>query len=155
MTLALCAIVVVPSTWRPLVAALGASAAVVVSYTTLILAWHFPSDVLGGLLVAGAWTWLMLGVVEWRERGVVRPVASRAAIPRWATPAALAVLGAFAMVLTQLLDSEHASLDFTMTATAAVIAALVAALAGGLLVTLTASSRRSAVAQREPVSNPR
>ncbi len=60
MALALCAILVAAPRYRPYVAALGALFAIAVSYAFLTLAWHYPSDVLGGYLVAGGW--MCLGV---------------------------------------------------------------------------------------------
>src|SRR5918911_585475 len=58
MTLALCGVMVTPPRLRPSAAALGGGFAVAVSYSILMLAWHFPSDVLGGFLVAALWTLL-------------------------------------------------------------------------------------------------
>jgi membrane-associated phospholipid phosphatase len=52
MTLALCALLVAPHRLRPLVAALGCGFAVAVACALLILAWHMPSDVVGGFLLA-------------------------------------------------------------------------------------------------------
>lgn len=52
MTLALCALLVAPRRLRPLVAALGCGFAVAVACALLILAWHMPSDVVGGFLLA-------------------------------------------------------------------------------------------------------
>ncbi len=52
MTLVLCALLVTPHGLRPLVAALGCAFAVAVGCSLLILAWHMPSDVLGGYLLA-------------------------------------------------------------------------------------------------------
>ncbi len=52
MTLVLCALLVAPYGLRPLVAALGGAFAVAVGCSLLILAWHMPSDVLGGYLLA-------------------------------------------------------------------------------------------------------
>jgi membrane-associated phospholipid phosphatase len=63
MALALCAVLVASRRWRPAVAALGAAFAVAVSYSILALAWHFPSDILGGFLVAALWTALGVGVL--------------------------------------------------------------------------------------------
>lgn len=60
MSLALCAIIAAPARRRPAVAASMAAFAIAVSYSFLELAWHYPSDVLGGFLVAGMWT--LLGV---------------------------------------------------------------------------------------------
>jgi membrane-associated phospholipid phosphatase len=53
MSLALCAVLAVGARWRPLVAAAGAAFAVAVCFSFLTLKWHYPSDVLGGYLVAG------------------------------------------------------------------------------------------------------
>ena len=56
MAVALCAILVAPARWRPLVAACGAVYTLVVSFTLMISGWHFPSDVVAGYLMAGTWT---------------------------------------------------------------------------------------------------
>jgi membrane-associated phospholipid phosphatase len=55
VALALCAMLVAPMWLRPAVAALGGVFAVAVGCSLLILAWHMPSDVLGGYLVASLW----------------------------------------------------------------------------------------------------
>jgi membrane-associated phospholipid phosphatase len=52
MTLVLCALLVTPHRLRPLVASLCCAFAVAVGCSLLILAWHMPSDVLGGYLLA-------------------------------------------------------------------------------------------------------
>jgi membrane-associated phospholipid phosphatase len=51
-TLVLCALIAAPARLRPALAALGALAVAAVCASLLILAWHMPSDVLGGLLLA-------------------------------------------------------------------------------------------------------
>jgi len=56
MALALCAALVAPRRLRPLVSAVGAAFAAAVGCALLIRAWHMPSDVLGGYLLAGLWT---------------------------------------------------------------------------------------------------
>jgi membrane-associated phospholipid phosphatase len=58
MALALCAVLAAPARYRPRVAAVGAAFAIAVSYSFLELGWHYPSDVLGGFLVAVVWTLL-------------------------------------------------------------------------------------------------
>ncbi len=55
MSLVLCAVLVSAPRWRPAVATAGAAFAIAVGYGLLILASHFPSDVLGGYLVAAVW----------------------------------------------------------------------------------------------------
>ncbi|HEY2600190.1 MAG TPA: phosphatase PAP2 family protein [Thermoleophilaceae bacterium] len=67
MALALCAIVVASPAFRPYVAALGALFAVAVSYAFLSLGWHYPSDVLGGYLVAGFWTAIVVAALSEAE----------------------------------------------------------------------------------------
>ena len=81
MMVALCAVLVAPPLLRPLVALLGSVLAVGVSYSILMLGWHFPSDVLGGLLVAGMWVSLSLTLLWWSER-------------RWPVSREVAVAGA-------------------------------------------------------------
>jgi membrane-associated phospholipid phosphatase len=74
MTLALCAVLVAPRVLRPAVAVLGGAFAIGVGYAVLVLAWHFPSDVLGGFLMAGFWTALAVAALR-----VVEPVREREA----------------------------------------------------------------------------
>jgi membrane-associated phospholipid phosphatase len=67
MALALCAILVAAPRFRPYVAALGAVFAIAVSYAFLTLGWHYPSDVLGGYLVAGAWTGVAVAALRFAD----------------------------------------------------------------------------------------
>ena len=60
MSLTLALVLAAPARRRPLVAALGAVFVVAVCYSFLTLSWHYPSDVLGGYLVAVMWTQLAL-----------------------------------------------------------------------------------------------
>jgi membrane-associated phospholipid phosphatase len=73
-TLALCAVLAVPYALRPLVAALGFCFVLGVSVSLLILAWHMPSDVLGGYLLAGLWVSVAVAIVRASERS--RPNAA-------------------------------------------------------------------------------
>ena len=83
MTLALCAILVAPPALRAAAAILGGAFAVGVGYAVLVLGWHYPSDVLGGFLVAGLWTSLAVAVLrrveapEPARRPVWEPLAAR------------------------------------------------------------------------------
>jgi membrane-associated phospholipid phosphatase len=61
MALTLASVLAAPPRLRPWVAAVGAAFAVAVSYSFLTLGWHYPSDVLGGFLVAVTWTLLAVG----------------------------------------------------------------------------------------------
>jgi membrane-associated phospholipid phosphatase len=70
-SLALCAVLVAPDRLRPLLAVLGAAFVGAVSFFLLVLAWHMPSDVLGGYFVAGFWAALALAGLRASER--IRP----------------------------------------------------------------------------------
>ena len=54
--LVMSAVLVAPRHLRPTVAALGVLFVAAVSFSLLILAWHLPSDVVGGYLVGALWT---------------------------------------------------------------------------------------------------
>jgi membrane-associated phospholipid phosphatase len=68
LALVLCAVLVAPTQLRPVVTALGAAFAVAVGCSLLILAWHMPSDVLGGYLVATLWMALAVAGLRAAER---------------------------------------------------------------------------------------
>ncbi len=75
MSLALCSVLAAPSRLRPLVAALGGAFAVAVGYSLLTLGAHFPSDVLGGFLVAGTWTMIAATALFMLQDRLSRPIA--------------------------------------------------------------------------------
>ncbi len=60
MSLVLASLLAAPARLRPVVAGLGAALAIAVGYSVLAAGMHYPSDVLGGFLVAATWT---LGMV--------------------------------------------------------------------------------------------
>jgi len=66
--LALCAVLVAPRRLRPLVALLAAAYVIAASVALLVLAWHMPSDVLGGILVASLWMALAVAALRASER---------------------------------------------------------------------------------------
>jgi membrane-associated phospholipid phosphatase len=68
MALALCAVLVSPRRFRPLVGALGATFALAVGCALLIRAWHMPSDVLGGYLIATLWMALAVAALRAADR---------------------------------------------------------------------------------------
>ncbi len=84
MTLALCAALVTPYAIRPLVTVLGAAFVFGVGLSLLILAWHMPSDVFGGYLLAGLWVSLALVAVRLAEqrRSITRGRADLRRSPR-------------------------------------------------------------------------
>jgi membrane-associated phospholipid phosphatase len=66
--LVLSALLVTPRRLRPIVAVIGVLFVLAVSVSLLILAWHMPSDVLGGYLVAVFWTALAVAALRASER---------------------------------------------------------------------------------------
>jgi membrane-associated phospholipid phosphatase len=82
-SIAIAFLFVVPHGWRPAVAAAGACFVAAVGCSVMILAWHFPSDVLGGVLVASGWGFAVLAlrrIAEGGGSGRRAQVASRPAI---------------------------------------------------------------------------
>lgn len=82
MTLALAGVLVSPRSARPAAAVIGALLALGVGVSTVVIEWHFPSDVLGGYLLATAWTLLVVAGlrtgesrVEAGERRTATPMA--------------------------------------------------------------------------------
>jgi membrane-associated phospholipid phosphatase len=64
MSLALAAVIVVPSRWRPVTAMATGCFTLAVSVSLIVQSWHFPSDVLGGFLVVGLVTMLAIAALE-------------------------------------------------------------------------------------------
>jgi membrane-associated phospholipid phosphatase len=60
-----CALLVAPPTRRRAVAIAGAVMVAAVGCSLLILAWHMPSDVLGGYLLGTLWAALALVMLRW------------------------------------------------------------------------------------------
>jgi len=70
MSLVLGAVIAAPARLRPAVTALGACLAIAVGYSVVATGMHYPSDVLGGFLVASTWALAtvaaLLGTERWR-----------------------------------------------------------------------------------------
>ena len=143
MALALCAVLAVPARWRPAAATGGGLFALAVAYAILVLGWHFPSDVIGGFLVAGLWTAVAVAAVARldelrppRAEPVRRsPIAARA--PGVLVGAAL--LGAFLIALDHpRAIANYAQEHHAFMLGAATIAALAAVLTAAASVVTTA-----------------
>jgi hypothetical protein len=140
LTLALLAVVVAPARWRAIVAAVGTVFAGAVAGSILVLAWHFPSDVVGGFLVAALWTLLAVAALFAAERrwpAGARRASARAAQPLvWPLEAVGVALGSAGVAVALARPGQVA--DFAADHTAAVaggalIAGVAVALAGGVL----------------------
>jgi membrane-associated phospholipid phosphatase len=59
-SIAVALLLVAPATHRLVAAVLGLGLTAAVGFSVVVLGWHYPSDVLGGLLVVGAWSFAVL-----------------------------------------------------------------------------------------------
>ena len=147
MSLALCAILVAPPRLRPLVAPIGAAYAICVGYGLIAIVSHYPSDVLGGYVMAGTWT--LLGVAglwaaeaRWpvrsgRTAGRVAAMRARDAVTPTAVAVAAAVVAAGLVAVARPAETlvylqDHTVFGVVAVAIATFAAALVATLAAAL-----------------------
>jgi membrane-associated phospholipid phosphatase len=135
MSMAVAALLVVPPRWRVLTATAGAVLVFGVSFAVLVLRWHFPSDVLGGILVATGYGFAALATLRYRA---ARPSDRRgtALLPSPPSRGALEAVGATAALVVAVVAFALAGkiLDYAGTYTTTVLAALaISALAAALL----------------------
>jgi membrane-associated phospholipid phosphatase len=149
MSLSLAALIIVPRAYRPLIATFGALFTISVSFSILILAYHFPSDIVGGYLIATAWglaTFAALSAVNarWPQRGAVREAARQAfPAPSAATIAKGAVAAAVIAALVAA-SRAHQIASFADRHTAATaVASAIAVAAAVLLAAVVSISSRS------------
>jgi membrane-associated phospholipid phosphatase len=69
-SIAIAFLFVVPRAAQPLTALVGACFVAAVGISVLVLEWHYPSDVLGGILVASGWGFAVLAARRAFERRV-------------------------------------------------------------------------------------
>jgi len=108
MALVLAAVIAVPARLRPAAAALGAVLAVAVGYSVLATGIHYPSDVLGGFLMATMWALATVAALRVAERW--RPSPGRWDREQVSIRAALGAPGAVllaALVLTVIVLISH------------------------------------------------
>lgn len=150
MSIALCAVLVAPARLRPWVAALGAGFAVAVTFSFLTLAWHYPSDVLGGFLVATLWTLLAVAALSWTQQrwpqrareGQQQPPLREALAPAGVTAASAALLSAMLLLARPVQVVEYAEDHTLFVICAGMLATVALALSAGLsLLTLRAPQR--------------
>ena len=155
MTMTLSALLVAPRRWRPAVAAVGGVFTVAVAFSLLTRAWHMPSDVIGGFLLAALWVSAAVAALAWAEARDPRRAPSRPGrrIPREGPSRRPAPAGREALVPGVVLGSvagvalgvvalrpaevaDFAATHHSVVAFAAVIAALAASLVSGFTVAL-------------------
>ncbi len=75
--LALCTVLAAPLRVRRLVALAGAAFVAVVAGSVVMLGWHYPSDAVGGVLVASTWWLLGIAAIAFAELRDPRLAAGR------------------------------------------------------------------------------
>ncbi|MEA2288436.1 MAG: hypothetical protein QOD55_433 [Solirubrobacteraceae bacterium] len=132
MTLALCAVLVAPPALRAVAALAGGAFAAGMGYSVIVLAWHYPSDVLGGFLMAGTWSAIAVAALRVLEE---RSAAERSSGPSAARIGAVLLAGAAAFAAALLVVAGEAVALYAAERTTLVAGALVIpALAGALSV---------------------
>lgn len=139
MSVALAAVLIAPGRLRAAVAAGAAVYVVGVCTSVLVLGWHFPSDVLGGLLVASGFffgTVAGLHALSGTSRAAARERIRVAMSPRLAEAALVALAGIGVVGLLRAPDLlAFARLHTSATAMAlAIVAASAGLLAGAALI---------------------
>ncbi len=131
LAVAICFVLVVPDRFRTAAVLIGGGFAIGVACSVLAVGSHYPSDVVGGMLVAAAWT--ALGVAALRATDA--RAAAAGPLPRWLLRAAagLAVVAAAGLV-AYVLSRPDAALDYAQEHTALCAAAVPLAAAGVALV---------------------
>jgi len=155
MALAACAVLVAPRAVRPLAAGLGALLALGVGYSVVTLGWHYPSDVIGGFLLATIWTLLVVAALQAAERrwpqrvgrtrvsaALTRAVDKLTEAGLAALALAVAAIGSAAALLVAVRRMDDVR-EFASAHTAAVVVGLlVAGSAAILLAGVTVALRR-------------
>ena len=145
MALALCAVIVAPVAWRPLVALVGGLLAIGVGYSVVALVWHFPSDTIGGFLLAAGWALAAIAVLRrYPDAQAVEETTSKRA-PTELGPwlgGGLAFL-VFAAGAGLVLATIHGDAGRLVENSAATGAAVLIAVLGGLLSAVLVRSARS------------
>jgi membrane-associated phospholipid phosphatase len=130
MTLALCAVVVAPAAWRAAVALFACGCTISITFATLALTWHFPSDVLAGLLLGGLWVSAALAPLG--SLGPAAPVAAPPPLLR--ITVAAGVCGALVAAALVAVASARVGLDAVDVASAVAAALVIAGLTLALVV---------------------
>jgi membrane-associated phospholipid phosphatase len=144
MSLALCAVLVVGPRLRPYVAAAGALYAIGVGYAVIMLSWHFPSDVLGGYLVAAMFTLLGLAAVQAAGARFPERTGRRAALRlgEAVAPSALVAVALGAVAGATLLLRPERALAYAQGHTTFVVVAGAIGLLGTMLAAGLAAATR-------------
>jgi membrane-associated phospholipid phosphatase len=105
MSLALCLVLAVAPRYRGRTAVGGAVFALGVTYSFLTLGWHYPSDAIGGFLMATLWTFLgVVGLAAYQaHRPLARGLLDPSELQHELVPVVGGLIGAAALVAGVLL----------------------------------------------------
>jgi membrane-associated phospholipid phosphatase len=138
MAMALAGVLVAPSRWRPAVSLAAVCYSLAVGVSAVIMGMHYPSDVLGGFLVAGSFGLLAVASVRATDR---RPKERNATSWRFdrptvrvESPVGILAAGAVLIGLGVMLAPSGALLSYAAAHTSGVVAAIAIALASAGLV---------------------
>ena len=144
MSLTLCMILASPARFRPVMATLGAAFTIAVVYSFLALGWHYPTDVLGGFVVATTWTLLGMAALfaaqarqGWSQllTGEMIPTGSALA-PPLATLLSAGGVAAIVLIARPAAITSYAKAHAAFVLGAAGIGIMALALATGVMVAL-------------------
>jgi membrane-associated phospholipid phosphatase len=144
MSLSLAAVLVAPRALRPVAAAAGGVFTLGVSFALLVNGWHYPSDVVGGYLLAACCCLLVLAGVQAADeirpdRRAMQKALERGAREAWAAVGAGALFSALALPrLPSILSYADNYTTFAVVAVGT--CALAAVLLGGVAAITTSRS---------------
>ena len=145
MTLILSAIIVTPVRLRPLAAVLGGGVVIAFTYALMVMGWHYPTEVLAGLLVPAVWAPLGLAAMWWADARWPERTGREAAVRLGTALAPMAAglaLGALMLGAIVLLRPGQAEEFGEAHTTAVAFGALIAATAAGLAASFALLLRR-------------
>lgn len=146
MSLVLASVLAAPPRLRPALAAFGGLLAIGVGYALLVSANHYPSDVLGGFLVATTWTLLTVAALRAADerRESTRVPAQRVSLRAALGPTSALLVAAIVLSAIALISRPHRLVDYTRAHEAFVVgAAAIAALGFVLSTGVALTVRRS------------
>lgn len=153
------ATLVAPPRARRAIAVLAFLYGTAIGLSTVVLAWHRPSDVVGGLLVATGWAAATVAAVGWLDADVFGPerTGMRSALSRHqgiASLAAVAILGWLAVVAVAFRDRAP-SIDLSRTELAFALACVAIAAFAAVVFGVLLAALRPALARSGPPARPR
>lgn len=150
MSISLALLMVVPRAHRPLTAALGTVFTLGISFSILMLSWHFPSDIVGGYLAATTWGLVSFAALRyanerWPREGTMRQAAREAVAGPSSQSFARVAVGIAAVACVAAATRADQVAAFVQAHTALVAVASAIAVSAALLLTVVAalSSRPS------------